>query len=132
MITFEFIFFGFLSNFNRMKPAQSLEQKKIADWSAKMSRIEQAGRKKDEMNKDFANQAKEALDAKMGNYEEKRGAIMSDLKEKLKVRSYAKLLSRSIESNDLRFLFSRLRLNSKRSRRLASLWNNKSNKNAWQ
>lgn len=65
---------------------QSLEQKKIADWSAKMSRIEQAGRKKDEMNKDFANQAKEALDAKMGNYEEKREAIMTDLKEKLKVR----------------------------------------------
>lgn len=67
--------------------AQSLEQKKIADWSAKMSRIEQAGRKKDEINKDFANQAKEALDAKMGNYEEKREAIMTDLKEKLKVRS---------------------------------------------
>lgn len=62
-----------------------LEQKKIADWSAKMSRIEQAGRKKDEMNKEFANQAKEALVAKMENYEEKREAIMTDLKEKLKV-----------------------------------------------
>lgn len=53
-----------------------------------MSRIEQAGRKKDEINKDFANQAKEALDAKMGNYGENRGAIMSDLKEKLKVRQF--------------------------------------------
>lgn len=38
------------------------------------------------MNKEFAEQARETLNAKMENYEENREAIMSDLKEKLKVR----------------------------------------------
>lgn len=84
--------------------AQSLEQKKISDWSTKMSRIEQAGRKKDELNKDFANQAKEALDAKMGNYEEKREAIMTDLKEKLKVRQ-TKMIEYSNPSKRYYFRF---------------------------
>lgn len=50
-----------------------------------MNRIEEASRKKDEINKEFSNQAKEALEAKMGNHEEKREAILLDLKEKLKV-----------------------------------------------
>lgn len=68
-------------------PFQSIEQKKISDWSAKMSRIEEAGRKKDELNKEFAIQAKEALEAKMVVVEENREAIMTDLKEKLKVNA---------------------------------------------
>lgn len=50
-----------------------------------MTRIEEAGRKKDEMNKEFAIQAKEALEAKMVAVEENREAIMLDMKEKLKV-----------------------------------------------
>ena len=65
---------------------QSLEAKKIADWSAKISRIEEASRKKDELNAEFMSQAKENLEAKMEHYEEKREALMSDMKEKLKVR----------------------------------------------
>lgn len=64
---------------------QSLGAKKSAEWSAKINRIEEATRKKNEMSKEFSNQAKEALDAKMGNYEENREAIMMDIKEKLKV-----------------------------------------------
>lgn len=63
-----------------------MEAKKSADWTAKISRIEEATRKKNELNKVFSNQAKEALDAKMGNYEENREAIMMDIKGKLKVR----------------------------------------------
>lgn len=37
------------------------------------------------MDKEFSIQAKETLEAKMGNYEENRDSIMSELKEKLKV-----------------------------------------------
>lgn len=50
-----------------------------------MARIEEASRRKDEINAGFKHQAKEALKAKMGQHEEKRDAIMSDIKEKLKV-----------------------------------------------
>lgn len=64
---------------------QSLEAKKIADWSAKMNRIEEVSRKKDEMELDFMNQAKEKIKAKMGQHEDNREAIMSDIKGKLKV-----------------------------------------------
>lgn len=64
---------------------QNLEAKKINDWNDKQSRIEEATRKKDELNVDFKNRAKEALDAKFEQQEEKREAIMSDIKEKLKV-----------------------------------------------
>lgn len=50
-----------------------------------MARIEEASRRKDEINAGFKHQAKEALKVKMGQHEEKRDAIMSDIKEKLKV-----------------------------------------------
>lgn len=66
---------------------QNLEAKKIAEWTAKKNRIEEASRKKNEMDKEFSIQAKETLEAKMGNYEENRDSIMSELKEKLKVCS---------------------------------------------
>lgn len=62
-----------------------MEAKKQSDWSAKKNRIEEASRKKNEMDKEFSNQARETLNAKMGNYEENREAIMLDMKEKLKV-----------------------------------------------
>ncbi|XP_055709214.1 uncharacterized protein LOC129805362 isoform X1 [Phlebotomus papatasi] len=65
----------------------SLEAKKIAEWNAKMAKIEEATRKKDELNNEFMVQAKEALEAKMEHYEEKREAIINDKKEKLKVHS---------------------------------------------
>lgn len=57
----------------------------MADWSAKKNRIEEASRKKNEMNKEFSNQAREVLNAKMDNYNENREAIMADMKDKLKV-----------------------------------------------
>lgn len=65
----------------------SLEAKKMADWSAKMAKIEEATRKKDEMDKIFKTHAKELLDTKMEQYEEKREQQISEIKEKLKVGS---------------------------------------------
>jgi stathmin len=62
-----------------------LEAKKVSDWSLKMAKIEEATRKKDELNAEFMMQTKEALITKMEHSEEKREAIISDLKEKLKV-----------------------------------------------
>lgn len=50
-----------------------------------MAKIEDATRKKDECNAKFMTQTKEALINKMEHSEEKREAIISDLKEKLKV-----------------------------------------------
>lgn len=62
----------------------SLEAKKMADWSAKASKIEEITRKKDELNIEFINQTKEALEAKMEYHVEKRDALMTDMKKKLK------------------------------------------------
>jgi stathmin len=62
-----------------------LEAKKISDWNAKMAKIEEASRKKDELDTEFKMQTMEALSSKMEHSEEKREAIISDLKEKLKV-----------------------------------------------
>lgn len=62
-----------------------MEAKKIAEWNAKQAKIEEASRKKEELDKEFAAQTKEALEAKMEQYEEKREALISDMKEKLKV-----------------------------------------------
>lgn len=64
---------------------QSLEQKKMADLSYKLAKIEEATRKKDEITNEFINQTKEQLESKMEQHVEKREAIISDLKEKLKV-----------------------------------------------
>lgn len=64
-----------------------MEAKKTSDWNAKMAKIEEATRKKDELNAEFMTQTKEALNTKMEHSEEKREAIISDLKEKLKVIS---------------------------------------------
>lgn len=61
------------------------EAKKIADWTNKMAKIEEASRKKDELNAEFIVQTKETLINKMEQTEEKREAIITDIKEKLKV-----------------------------------------------
>lgn len=50
-----------------------------------MAKIEEISRKKDERNVEFITQTKEALNSKMEHSEGKREAIISDLKEKLKV-----------------------------------------------
>ena len=70
----------------------------MADWTAKINKIEEISRKKDELNNEFMNQTKEALDAKMEHYEEKREAIITDLKEKLKVKTiiYLMLLAKLV------------------------------------
>lgn len=62
-----------------------MEAKKVSDWNTKMAKIEEISRKKDERNVEFITQTKEALNFKMENSEGKREAIISDLKEKLKV-----------------------------------------------
>lgn len=64
---------------------QSLKAKKVDEWETKMAKIEEATRKKDELNVEFIAQTKEALNTKMEHSEEKREAIISELKEKLKV-----------------------------------------------
>lgn len=75
-----------MNSINVNEIVQSLEAKKMSDWSAKASKIEEISRKKDELNVEFINQTKEALDAKMEYHVEKRDAIMTDLKKKLKVQ----------------------------------------------
>ncbi|XP_037958672.1 stathmin isoform X1 [Teleopsis dalmanni] len=65
----------------------SLEQKKMADLTNKLAKIEEATRKKDEIANEFINQTKEQLESKMEHHVEKREAIISDLKEKLKIHS---------------------------------------------
>lgn len=65
----------------------SLEAKKMADWSAKMAKIEEATRKKDELDKEFKTHSKVVLEQKMEQYEEKREAQISEIKEKLKMHA---------------------------------------------
>lgn len=65
----------------------SLEAKKMADWSAKMAKIEEASRKKDELDKEFKTHAKEVLHTKMEQYEEKREQQITEIKEKLKMHA---------------------------------------------
>lgn len=65
----------------------SLEAKKMAELSNKLVKIEEASRKKDEINNEFIITTKEALDSKMRQHVEKREATISDLKEKLKTHS---------------------------------------------
>lgn len=65
----------------------SLEAKKMADWSAKMAKIEEASRKKDELDKEFKIHSKEVLETKMEQYEEKREAQITEMKEKLKMHA---------------------------------------------
>lgn len=65
----------------------SWEAKKVAELSAKMAKIEEASRKKDELDKMFKTQAKEALETKMEQYEEKRDQQISEIKEKLKMHA---------------------------------------------
>lgn len=59
----------------------------MADWTAKCTKIEEIARKKDELNHEFMSQTKEALHAKMEHCEVKRDAIITEVKEKLKVHS---------------------------------------------
>nr|CAI5818886.1 unnamed protein product [Callosobruchus analis] len=63
---------------------QLLESTKMAALSAKMSKIEEANRKRDEYNNQFITATKETLDQKMGQHVEKREAIITDLKTKMK------------------------------------------------
>lgn len=62
-----------------------MESNKIAALSAKMSKIEEASRKKDEQTSQFITATREALEQKMGLHEEKRELYITDLKSKLKV-----------------------------------------------
>lgn len=70
----------------------------MAVLTAKMSKIEEASRKKDEQTSQFITATKEALDQKMGLHVEKREAYITDLKSKLKVKSF-------IQKSLLRHLF---------------------------
>lgn len=101
-----------------------MEAKKCAEWSAKKNRIEEASRKKTELDKEFSNQTRETLIAKMDNYGGNREAIMADMKDKLKVR--VDLTRRNAEKNALLLSHSvNCRRNSRRSKRLACHWNSR-------
>ncbi|XP_070139299.1 uncharacterized protein stai isoform X2 [Drosophila kikkawai] len=65
----------------------SLEAKKMADISSKLAKVEEATRKKDEITNEFITQTKEQLESKMEQHVEKREAIISDMKEKLKIHA---------------------------------------------
>ncbi|XP_070855545.1 stathmin isoform X3 [Drosophila suzukii] len=65
----------------------SLEAKKMADISNKLAKVEEATRKKDEITNEFISQTKEQLESKMELHVEKREAIISDMKEKLKIHA---------------------------------------------
>lgn len=56
----------------------------MAAIAAKMAKIEEASRKKDEQTTMFISSTKEALDAKMETHVEKREAYISDLRSKVK------------------------------------------------
>ncbi|XP_011633035.1 calponin homology domain-containing protein DDB_G0272472 isoform X2 [Pogonomyrmex barbatus] len=62
----------------------SIEAHKLAALAAKLSKIEEAARKKDELSAAFIAATRESLDAKMNNTEEKREAHIAELKNKLK------------------------------------------------
>lgn len=62
----------------------SLEAHKLASIAAKMSRIEETSRKRDELNSAFIAATRDSLDAKMNNSEGKREAHIAELKNKLK------------------------------------------------
>ncbi|XP_075212322.1 stathmin isoform X2 [Lycorma delicatula] len=72
----------------KLKAAQerrlSLEANKMATLAAKLSKIEEASKKKDEQNSVFITQTKEALEQKMENHIEKREAYITDIRTKLK------------------------------------------------
>lgn len=63
---------------------QSLEANKMAQLAAKLSKIEEATKKKDEKNCEFINQTKDALEQKMESHTENREAYISELRAKLK------------------------------------------------
>ncbi|KAL0101598.1 hypothetical protein PUN28_019020 [Cardiocondyla obscurior] len=63
---------------------QSIEANKLAVLAAKLSKIEEASRKKDELSAAFIAATRVSLDAKMNNTEEKREAHIAELKNKLK------------------------------------------------
>ncbi|XP_015035239.2 E3 ubiquitin-protein ligase KCMF1 isoform X2 [Drosophila pseudoobscura] len=65
----------------------SLEAKKMADISTKLAKVDEATRKKDEITNEFITQTKEQLESKMEQHVEKREAIISDMKEKLKIHA---------------------------------------------
>ncbi|XP_041448286.1 uncharacterized protein LOC111074865 isoform X2 [Drosophila obscura] len=65
----------------------SLEAKKMADISNKLAKVDEATRKKDEITNEFITQTKEQLETKMELHVEKREAIISDMKEKLKIHA---------------------------------------------
>ncbi|XP_017857259.1 PREDICTED: zinc finger protein DZIP1L isoform X1 [Drosophila arizonae] len=65
----------------------SLEARKMAEISIKLAKVEEATRKKDEITNEFITQTKEQLETKMETHVEKREAIISDMKEKLKIHA---------------------------------------------
>ncbi|CAG9854529.1 unnamed protein product [Phyllotreta striolata] len=63
---------------------QQLESSKMAALSSKIVKIEEVGRKKNELTSEFITATRNALEQKMGIHEEKREAYITDLKTKLK------------------------------------------------
>lgn len=94
----------------------------MAEISIKLAKVEEATRKKDEITNEFITQTKEQLETKMETHVEKREAIISDMKEKLKVKGERKLESEIERGTDLKPF---CRFMPRRSRRRARLWSSK-------
>lgn len=63
---------------------QSLEASKLSELKAKMGRIEEAAKKRDELTQDFISATKSALDQKMKVHTEKHEEFLGDLINKVK------------------------------------------------
>lgn len=91
----------------------------MAEISIKLAKVEEATRKKDEITNEFITQTKEQLETKMETHVEKREAIISDMKEKLKV-------CREWGEREIGLTFyTPCRFMPRRSRRRARLWSSK-------
>lgn len=104
----------------------------MADWTAKCTKIEEIARKKDELNNEFMSQTKEALHAKMEHCEEKRDAIITEVKEKLKVRTYIVCLRSVVAAaNNGNWIMHWHRCTPRRSNGRVCRWSSRKSSAAW-
>lgn len=62
----------------------SLEQSKLVSLASKISKIEEAAKKREILSEEYIEATRKSLDAKMNNTVEKREAYLADIKTRLK------------------------------------------------
>jgi len=78
---------------------QSLEATKLSELKAKMGRIEEAAKKRDEQTQDFITATKSALDQKMKVHTEKHEEFLGDLINKVKEHVSCRFKSKLFNSD---------------------------------